>query len=64
MLRGSDSRDSRLGLAGLLRVEHGLQLRRGLETSVIGVALIKEVVGLGTQLGRKLLKHAGEQGIN
>lgn len=48
----------------LLRVQHGLQLGRGLEAGVVGVLLVEVVVGLGPQLGGQLLEDALEDGVD
>lgn len=55
---GSDSS------VALLSVENSLELRRGLEASVVRVLLVKVVVGLGLQLGGQVLEDAGYQGVD
>ena len=65
--RGSSSSSSSSSLPlsiPLLRIEHGLQLGRGLEPGVIGVLLVEVVVGLGTELGGQLLEDAGEDAVD
>lgn len=52
------------GSIALLRIQHGLQLGRGLEARVVRVLLVKVVVGLGLQLGGQVLEDAGDEGVD
>jgi len=52
------------GLARLLRVQHGLQLGRSLEASVIRVLLVEVVVRLGSQLGGQVVEDALEDAVD
>jgi len=51
-------------LAGLLRVEYGLELGRRLEAGVVRVLLVKIVILPRPQLGGELLEHAGEHAVD
>ena len=57
-------RSSGSSVPRLLRVQHGLQLGRGLEAGVVGVLLVEVVVGLGPQLEGQLLEDALEDGVD
>lgn len=54
----------RHGLALLLRVQHGLQLWRGLEAGMVRVLLVKVVFGLGPQLRGEFFEDGLQEAID